>query len=137
MDEAQARQGLEAAGRLAAMSPQTQSRMIEWDFDGLPPTLWVSSAFRTLGRAIASKRSPLADRDLKRLFQEIDRLLQSSDGQVSNAVATGLLEEIWRSVHESGFDFSTIDPHLGSAARSYLVRWDDFNGVRTPGLQRR
>jgi len=111
--------------------------MIEWDFDGLPPALWVPSAFRTIGRAIASKRSPVADRDLTRLFQEIERLLRSSDGQVANAVATGLLEEIWRSVHESGFDFSTVDPHLGNAARSYLVSWDDFNAVRTPGLRRR
>jgi len=110
--------------------------MIEWQFDGLPPALWAPSAFRTIGRAIASKRSPVAEADLKRLFQEIDRLLKSPDGQIANAVATGLLEEIWRSARESSFDFSTVDPHLGAQARRYLVSWDDFNATRTPGLRR-
>jgi len=79
----------------------------------------------------------VAERDLGPLFKEVDRLLKSPDGDIANSVATGLLEEIWRAAYESGFDFSTVDPHLGSAARSYLVSWDDFNGTRTLGLRRR
>ena len=137
MDQAEARRGLEAAGRLAALSPQTQARMTGWDFEGLPPSLWTASAFREIGRAIASKRNPLAERDLRRLFQEIDRLLISSDDLVSNAVATDTLEEIWRAAHQSGFDFSTVAPHLGTEARRYLVHWDEFNRTTTPGLKRR
>ena len=111
--------------------------MIEWDFTALPPALWAASAFRQIGRAIASKRNPLSDRDLKRVFAEVERLLRSPDGQVSNAVATDLLEEVWSAAHRSGFDFSTVDPHLGSEARKYLLRWDEFNGKKTPGLKPR
>jgi hypothetical protein len=111
--------------------------MLEWSFDGLPVGLWVPSAFRHIGRAIASKRHPLADSELKRIFQEVERLLKSGDEHVSNAVATGLLEEVWRAAHESGFDFSTLDPHVGVAARSYLLSWDKFNGTKTPGLRQR
>lgn len=111
--------------------------MTEWSFDGLPTRLWIGSAFREIGRAIASKRSPVADKDLKRLFAEIERLLRNSDHSIANAVATGLLEEIWKAAHHSGFDFSIVDSHLGGEARRYLVAWDDFNHTRTPGLKRR
>lgn len=137
MEEVEAIRGLEAAGRLAALSPQTQGRMTEWDNDGLPHTLWTASAFRAIGRAVASNRNPIATRDLKRLFEEVERLLKSSDPIVSNAVATGMLEEIWKAAHDSGFDFSTIDPHLGGEARRYFLRWDEFNRTTTPGLKRR
>ena len=129
--------GLEAAGSLAALSPQTQARMTEWDAAEVPEALWTASAFRQIGRAIASKRSPIAEKDLRRLFAEIERLLKSPDDEVSNAVATGLLEEIWRASHQSGFDFSTVDPHLGRGARAYLCRWDDFRKTKTLGLKRR
>lgn len=130
-----AAQCLKAAGQLAALSPQTQARMTEWDPDGVTPALWASAAFRQIGRAIASKRNPISEKDLKRLFAEIDRLLRSADEQVSNAVATGLLEEIWSATHNSGFDFSTVNQHLGSEARRYLLRWDEFNQTKTPGLR--
>ena len=110
--------------------------MTEWDFDGLPPGLWLPGAFQAIGRAISSKRNPVAEKDLRRLFEEVEKLLKSSDGQVANAVAKGMLEEIWRAAHESGFDFSRVDPHLGREARTYLVAWDEFNRTKTPGLRR-
>lgn len=136
MDEAVAQRGLEAAERLAAVSPHVQARMGDWSSDGLPSGLRVASAFREIGRAIASKRNPLSERDLKRVFGEVEKLLRSSDGDVANAVATNLLEEIWRGAHQSGFDFSTVAPHLGPEARRYLLSWDEFNRTNTPGLKR-
>jgi hypothetical protein len=71
------------------------------------------------------------------LFSEIERLLHSPLDQVSNAVATDTLEEIWRAAHQSAFDFSTVDPHLGKETRAYLLAWDDFRGAKTEGLKRR
>ena len=109
--------------------------MTEWNPDSIDPRLRINAAFRQIGRAIASKRNPIADKDLKRLFAEIERLLLSGDEHVSNAVGTDLLEEIWRATHHSGFDFSTVSPHLGGEARRYLLRWDDFNRTTTPGLK--
>lgn len=137
MDEATAMRGLEAAGRLAAISPQIRARMTEWNFEGLPPGLWTSSAFRQIGRAIGSRRHPLPDRDLKRVFAEVEKLLRSPDHHVANADATDLLEEVWNAAHHGGFDFSTVDPHLGAEARSYLIHSDEFNRTTTPGLRRR
>lgn len=92
MEEADALRGLEAAGRLAALSPQTQAAMTMWSYEGLPVGLWVPSAFIQIGRAIASKRQPIDDKSLGRLFAEIERLMKSLDGVVANAVATDLLE---------------------------------------------
>ena len=135
MDVESAARGLVAAGQLARLSAQTQARMTEWDPDSVEPSLWANAAFRQIGRAIASKRNPIADKDLKRLFAEIERLLRSADENVSNAVATDLLEEIWRATHHSGFDFSTVNQHLGGEARRYLLRWDEFNRTTTPGLK--
>ena len=135
--EADALRGLEAAGRLAAMSPQTQARLETWDRTGLPVGLWVPSAFIQIGRAISSKRQPVSDRDLARLFVEIERLMKSPDHIIANAVATDLLEAVSAAAHESGFDFSRVDPHLKPESRRYLVAWDDFRGQKTPGLTRR
>ena len=135
MDLETAARGLKAAGQLAGLSPQTQARMTEWDPDSVAPALWANAAFRQIGRAIASKRHPVSEKDLKLLFAEIDRLLRSTDEHVSNAVATDLLEEIWSATHHSGFDFSTVNQHLGSEARRYLLRWDEFNRTSTPGLR--
>ena len=137
MKEADALRGLEAASRLAALSPQTQARLEVWDRAGLPVGLWVPSAFIQIGRAIASKRQPVSDRDLARLFTEIERLMHSTDGVIANAVATDLLEAVSTGALESGFDFSRVDPHLGRESRRYLLAWDDFLGQKTPGLTRR
>jgi len=62
----------------------------------------------------------------------VERLLRSSDELVANAVATGTLEEIWRA-HESGFDASTVDRHLGREARRYLLRWHGDQAVGRAG----
>lgn len=137
MKEADAVRGLEAASRLAALSPQTQARLEVWDRAGLPVGLWVPSAFIQIGRAIASKRQPVSDRELARLFTEIERLMHSTDGVIANAVATDLLEAVSTGALESGFDFSRVDPHLGRESRRYFLAWDDFLGQKTPGLTRR
>lgn len=136
MDEAATLKGLEAARRLAALSPQTQAKMDAWNADDVSPGLQVNSAFLQVGRAIASKRHPLSDRDLKRVFAEVERLLRSADRHVANAVATDLLEAIWSAARHSGFDLTTVTPHLGAEARRYLQAWDKFNGASTPGLKR-
>ena len=118
------------------MSPQTKDRFDNLDLPGYPEELRVYFAFREIGRAIGSKRTPISDKDLKRLMLESERLLKAGDEEISNAVATDMLEEIWSSAQNSGFDFSRVDPHLGTEARRYLLQWDDFNKTKTPGLSR-
>ena len=127
---------IERARELAALSPQTKARLAKAERDAAPDPVSLVRAFKEIGRAIASKRDPVSDRDLQKLFLHAERLLSAGDHELANAVATDMLEAIHAAAHESGFDFSRVDPHLGPEARKYLVAWDDFNRMKTPGLTR-
>jgi hypothetical protein len=127
---------LEAARRLAALSSQTEDRLARFDARGLPLSLQVCAAFKEIGRAMASKKEPVSDKDLKRLLAEAEKLIHSENHEIANAVATDLLEAIWDATHGSGFDFTRINPHLGPESRRYLIAWDDFHRVKTNGLTR-
>jgi hypothetical protein len=129
--------GLEAAQRLAALSPQTEAALISSVAVSRTRPDQVSQAFRAIGAAIARKREPISDANKKALFSFAERLITGGSHEVPNAVATCMLEAIWTALHESGFDFGQVDPCLGPASRRYLVAWDDFNETRTAGLTRR
>ncbi len=127
--------GVAAARRLAALSPQTQRRFDQCMSPSLigPEQVW--KAFRAIGVAIGSKREPVSDPDKKKLFAFIEQLLNYGSFEVSNAVATCLLEQIWKAARTGGLDFNDVDPYLGAEARRYLVAWDSFNNTKTEGLR--
>ena len=108
--------GLEAARQLAALSPQTQHRFDEALSFGWTGSEEATQAFHAIGSAIASKRQPVSDTDKKKLFAFAERLLKQASPEVSNAVATCMVGQIWTATRESGFDFSLVDPlsRLGS-----------------------
>ena len=131
-------EGLEAARRMAALSPETQRRFDEFMLRG-----WsgrereqVTVAFRAIGAAIGSKRQPVSSANKKELFAFAEQLLNHGSSEVMNAVATCMLEQIWTASQTGGFDFSEVDPYLGPEARRYLLAWDDFNKTMTDGLRR-
>ena len=128
--------GLEAARQLAALSPQTQHRFDEALSFGWTGSEQVTQAFRAIGSAIASKRQPVSDTDKKKLFAFAERLLKQASPEVSNAVATCMVGQIWTATRESAFDFSLVDPYLGSEARRYAIALDDFHKTKTIGLTR-
>ena len=128
---------LEAARRLAALSPETQAKFDECMALGWSEPEAGTQAFHAIGAAIASKRRPVSDRDKKKLFAFAEQLLRQGSHEVSNAVATCMLEQIWTAARESGFDFEAVDPYLGSESRRYLIAWDDFNKTKTTGLTRK
>jgi len=125
---------IEAAGRLASLSPRTAVALDRWKAQRWDEGEPAYGAFRAIGSAIASKRAPPSAAGMKALFAFADRLLTQGSGDVSNMIATGLLEQICTAAHESGFDFSTVDRHLGPEARRYLLAWDKFNDRKMPGL---
>jgi hypothetical protein len=124
---------MEAARRMAALSPETQRYFDECVAIGGS----VTDAFRAIGAAIGSKRCPIPDADKRKLFGLAEQFLKQGSDEVANAVATGMLEQLWTAARGSGFDLSTIDPFLGPEARGYLLAWDAFNKTRTPGLRPR
>ncbi|WP_066588152.1 DUF7674 family protein [Sphingomonas pruni] len=128
--------GVEAIRKMASMSPETQQRfdMVVSAGSNEPLQIYVGCA--AIGAAIGSKRAPISDANKKRIFDYAEYLLRFGSDQVSNAVATSMLEAIWNAALESSFDFESVDSFLGPEARRYLVAWDDFNDRRTPGLRR-
>ncbi len=131
--------GLEAARRMAALSPETQSRFDErmsrdWDSREREQ---VTEAFRAVGAAIGSKRQPVSSANKKRLFAFAEQLLNQGSSDVMNAVATCMVEQIWTAAQSGGFDFNEVDPYLGPETWRYLVAWDDFNKSKTEGLRRK
>lgn len=129
--------GIEAARRLAALSPETQRR-----FDACASAGWtgleqVTQAFRAVGVAVGSRRAPVSGANKKKLFAFAEQLLKHGSPEVSNAVATAFLEQIWTAAQTGGFDFSDVDPYLGGETRRYLASLDDFHKTKTAGLQRK
>lgn len=129
--------GLKLARELASLSPQTEAKVASLDLLHMPAAMVLSSVFTAIGQAVASKRDPITDKNLKRLFDRAEQLFRVGDPELANSIATDMLEAIWTAAQNSGFDFSRLDPHLGREARSYLLAWDDFNKTKTPGLTRK
>lgn len=129
--------GLEAARQMAGLSPETQRRFDKavWRRESEPGI--ATMAFHAIGVAIGSKRDPVSSANKKKLFAFAEQLLKHGSGEVSNTVATCLLEQIWRAAQTGGFDFADVDPYLGPEARRYLIAWDDFNRTKTEGLRRK
>jgi hypothetical protein len=130
-------QALDAARRMAALSPETQAafeRSLTLCGTKREQVYW---AFRAVGRAIGSKRKPVSDINLKRIFDMANILLDQKPRFIANCVATCMLDEIRRASLTGGFDFSGVDPYIGPKARWYLLERDDFHKTTTVGLSRR
>ena len=65
----------------------------------------------------------------------IEVLLSRGDQEVRNAMATNCLENVINRVSDGGIDAKPFLARLGKESRKYCIAWDDFTGVRTPGLQ--
>ena len=122
---------------MAALSPQTQKRFDQCIALGWSGPEQVTQAFRAIGVAIGSKREPVSDSHKKKLVAFVEQLLKHGASDVSNAVATDLLEQIWTAAQTGGFDFSEVASYLGPEARRYLIAWDAFNKTKTQGLRRK
>lgn len=129
--------GLEAARRMAALSPETQRQFDKCISRGFSGRVQVTQAFRSIGVAIGSKREPISSANKKRLFALAEQFLCHGSDEVMNAVATCMLQQIWTASQTGGIEFDQVDPYLGPEARRYLIAWDDFNNTKTVGLRRK
>lgn len=72
--------------------------------------------------------------ELPAIFALIEKLVVEGDDQVATAATTCCLENL---INISGTDRlppESFVPLLGPESRAYCQAWDEFTGVRTPGL---
>jgi hypothetical protein len=68
----------------------------------------VSQAFRAIGAAVGSKHQPVSDASKRKLFSLAEQLLKNGSSEVSNAVATCFLDQIYEAAQTGGFDFREV-----------------------------
>ena len=71
--------------------------------------------------------------EIARLFQLIEHLIAFGDGDVRNAAMTCCLENILN-VTPSQLPAERFVRFLGPKSREFCRAWDEFTGVKTPGL---
>lgn len=70
----------------------------------------------------------------KEIFSLVERLLEEGDREVKDAVATCFLENLLNASSSERLSPEDFVGFLGGGAKSYCKSWDEFTGVKTPGL---
>lgn len=76
----------------------------------------------------------MSQTERKLLFGTVELFLTEGDEDVQDAVATCFLEDIASAVYENKVSAKLLVPLLGEESRAYCKAWDEFTGVKTPGL---
>lgn len=76
----------------------------------------------------------ITDQERKLIFATMEKCLSDGSQDVQDAVATCFLEDIVTAVCEGEAPWQQLIPLLGTKSRDYCKAWDEFSGVRTPGL---
>lgn len=87
------------------------------------------------------KSSNVSDEELTiYAFVEEIRVLYSKypektdENLLDNAVCTCFLENLLNDASAGGISYSRFIPHLGEKSKEYCRAWDEFTGVKSPGL---
>jgi hypothetical protein len=112
-----------------ALAATVASSREEWAPDEPPATIVLGE----LGTALVESCDALGDGALEGAARVIETALEHGSKDVQDAVATGLIE--------AAMNAATRDPRgvrflrqLGPLARGYARAWDEFGGVKTPGI---
>lgn len=72
------------------------------------------------------------------VFRMAEFLLLNGNDEVKDCVATCFLESICNKISadgsKNGLDAELVVPYLGEKSREYVRAWDEFTGIKTPGL---
>jgi hypothetical protein len=75
----------------------------------------------------------LGDDELSRVAAVVERALEEAPDNVKDAVATGFIEGAMTATASSP-DGARFLRRLGPHGRKYARAWDEFGGLRTPGV---
>lgn len=109
--------------------PAFNAHVTAWESD--PRSL--CSDFTSLGEFVMDEIAAGRLARLPALFEVVERLMREGTEEVQNAVATCFLENLLNSTPHR------IPPEsfvllLGPESRKFCRAWDEFSGVKTPGV---
>lgn len=110
---------------------ESRQRLTEQWHPDAPPLSLVMSGY---ARALSTNINELSEEEKRSVFSVVEMLLSDADDVVRDAVATCFLEGLLGQASSGSLDFRKVAHLLGSRSRSYCQEWDNFSGVRTPGL---
>jgi hypothetical protein len=99
-----------------------------------PPTM--SGDTTNFANFIVLKLNSGIYKNAANLFQSIESLLddETSSDEIKDAVCTCFLENLINYASNGRIPYECFVPFLGSQSRDYCKVWDEFTGVKTPGL---
>ena len=99
-----------------------------WKPDPLLSTVMTGS----FGEVLVEQESEFTDEEYRSVFSAVENLLLNYNEEVGTAVATGLLEALIQLSDQR--NPARFVYFLGEEAKKYCIAWDEFTGVKTPGL---
>jgi hypothetical protein len=102
-----------------------------WIPEKSPVTIIMAEFGRTLV-SIAKNNNILK---LKASLELIERCMQSENQHLRDAIATGLLEHLLSESSAGRLAFEPIALLLGETSKTFCQKWDQFTGMKTPGLE--
>ena len=83
---------------------------------------------------LQNDREEKEEKELKEIFLLIEHLVEKGDKSVKSATTTNFLENLINISSHGDFEPSTFIHYLGPKSKAYCKAWDEFTGVKTPGL---
>jgi hypothetical protein len=114
---------------LPEFKPALDATRAEWGSE--PPGL--CNELFTLSDLVIDRLASTLQHDLEPLFQAIERLMLEGNEDVKDAVATCFLENVLNATSKD-VPAERFVPLLGPESRAFCRAWDEFTGVKTPGL---
>jgi hypothetical protein len=109
--------------------PVLESFRAEWADEALG----LCSEFSELSDFVIAKLHSGATEGLQVLFEAVERLMVEGDEEVKDAAATCFLENLMNATPDR-ISPAAFVPLLGAESRVFCRSWDEFCGLRTPGL---
>ena len=109
----------------------------EWNrhlafWEGEKPGLCMDiSAFATYVERVIQEDDSL---QLHNIFEVVELCMCSDDEELKTAFTTCFLENLLNCFSSGKIDASVFVPLLGEKSRQYCRAWNDFTGVKTPGI---
>jgi hypothetical protein len=91
-----------------------------------------------LGRYVEEKLNKPLDvtgkKEIKNIFNLIERLIKQGNNIVKDAANTCFLENLINYTSAGRLEPEQFIHYLGPESKAYCKAWDEFTGVKTPGL---
>ena len=117
---------------LEVMSPAAACAIADTEADWSPKPAPSTLLMADVARAILALRLPDAEPELDAVLAVVERAITVGDDHTRAAVATGFLEALINDVSRPGLEL--IVERLGPESKAFCRGWDEFTGLRTPGL---